>query len=90
MGKLITIQIQSSRDSTWWKNVIGVGREEAADCFKNNVSCIVGDGKNIGFWKLKWFGNQSFNVLFLLLFAKESQPNILLADCFWKIYRGLS
>jgi hypothetical protein len=70
--------------------VIGVGREEAADCFKNNVSCIVGDGKNIGFWKLKWFGNQSFNVLFLLLFAKESQPNILLADCFWKIYRGLS
>jgi hypothetical protein len=39
--------------------------------FMTNISCGVGDGKNIGFWRFKWFGDQSFSVLFPNLFSKE-------------------
>jgi hypothetical protein len=40
----------------------------------------VGDGKAIGFWKMKWFGNQPFCELFPELFAKETFKEVLISD----------
>jgi hypothetical protein len=50
------------------------------DWFKTNVGCCVGDGKNIGFWKLKWFGNHSFKDLYPNLFVKEVSQDVMIAD----------
>jgi hypothetical protein len=40
----------------------------------------VGDGNNIGFWKFKWFENQSFRDLFPNLFAKEEFHDVMIAE----------
>jgi uncharacterized protein with HEPN domain len=39
----------SSKDSIWWKDIIGMRRRLEDDWFKTNVRSCVGDGKNIGF-----------------------------------------
>jgi hypothetical protein len=40
----------------------------------------VGDGKNIGFWRFKWYGVQSFSALFPDLFAKEAVKDVLISE----------
>jgi hypothetical protein len=40
----------------------------------------VGDGKNIGFWRFKWFGDQLFSVLFPDLFSKEADKDVFIAE----------
>jgi hypothetical protein len=50
------------------------------DWFKSNVSCCVGDGKNIGFWKFKWYGNHCFKDLYPNLFAKDASQDVIIAD----------
>jgi hypothetical protein len=63
--------IIGAKAPVWWKDVTGVGGGFVEDWFRPNVGCCVGDGNSIGFWKFKWFGNQSFKDLFSSLFAKE-------------------
>jgi hypothetical protein len=46
----------------------------------DNMSCRVRDGKIIGFWRFKWFGDQPFCDLFPELFAKEAFKDALIAD----------
>jgi hypothetical protein len=40
----------------------------------------VGNGKNIGFWRFKWYGDQPFSLLFPELFAKEAFKDALVAE----------
>jgi hypothetical protein len=49
-----------AKDSLWWKDVIGSGRGFEEEWFRPNVGCSVGDGRDIGFWKFKWYGNLAF------------------------------
>jgi hypothetical protein len=47
------------------------------------AKCVLlcgGDSKIIGFWKFKWFGNQSFKDLFPSLFAKELFADASIAE----------
>jgi hypothetical protein len=64
----------------WWRDIISLGRGLVDDWFKANVRCRVGDGKNIGFWKFKWYGNQPFCELFPNLFVKESYKEVPIAE----------
>jgi hypothetical protein len=50
------------------------------DWFRSNAACIVGNGKNIGFWKFKWYGNHTFKDLYPDLFAKEVVKDVMIAD----------
>jgi hypothetical protein len=69
-----------TKASLWWKDVIGMGSGIPEDWFKSNVSCCVGDGKNIGFWKFKWYGNHCFKDLYPNLFAKDASQDVIIAD----------
>ncbi|GAU28882.1 hypothetical protein TSUD_293340 [Trifolium subterraneum] len=68
------------KDSIWWKDLVGVGDSIASGWFRTNVGCIVGNGKNIDFWKQKWFGNNPFCELFPNLLVKEANNNAMIAD----------
>jgi hypothetical protein len=52
------------KESIWWRDIIDNGRGLAEDWFRSNVGCNVGNGRNIGFWTFKWYGNQPFKNLF--------------------------
>ncbi|CAJ2677955.1 unnamed protein product [Trifolium pratense] len=69
-----------AKDSIWWRDILSIGRTADEDCFKSNVGCCVGDGNDIGFWKFKWFGNNSFGELYPNLYAKEAFKDVLISD----------
>ncbi|PNX79011.1 ribonuclease H, partial [Trifolium pratense] len=69
-------------DSIWWRDVARVG-DTADDCwFPKNVSCGLGDGKSISFWKEKWIGEVPLMELYPNLFAIECFKNVVVADRF--------
>ncbi|GAU48189.1 hypothetical protein TSUD_141780 [Trifolium subterraneum] len=61
--------------SIWWRDVWRLGGEGDGDWFGTNVSNVLGDGKNIGFWKEKWLGMEPLRALYPSLFAKSTQQN---------------
>jgi hypothetical protein len=68
------------KSSLWWRDIIGLDRESNENWFLDNTSCRVGDGKTIGFWRFKWFGDQPFRDLFPDLFAKEARKDSLISE----------
>jgi hypothetical protein len=70
----------SSRNSIWWRDVIGYGRGQQHNWFTSNVRCRVGDGNNIGFWKFKWYGNQPLCHLFPELYDKEVHKDTVISE----------
>jgi hypothetical protein len=70
----------NAKSSIWWRDIIGLERENDENWFVSNIGSVVGDGKNIGFWRFKWYGTQSFNVLFPDLFAKEAVKNTMISE----------
>lgn len=66
--------------SLWWRDIIGLAKENNENRFMSNISCGVGDGKNIGFWKFKWFGDRPFSELFPDLFSNEADKDVLIAE----------
>jgi hypothetical protein len=70
----------SIKESIWWKDIVDSGRGFVDDWFRSNAACIVGNGKNIGFWKFKWYGNHTFKDLYPDLFAKEVVKDVMIAD----------
>jgi hypothetical protein len=70
----------SSRNSIWWRDVIGYGRGQQHNWFTSNVSCRVGDGNNIEFWKFKWYGNQPLCDLFPELYDKEVHQDTVISE----------
>jgi hypothetical protein len=66
--------------SIWWKDIMGIGRSQHEDWFKDNVSSVLGDGDNIGFWNFRWLGNQSLCNLFPNLYEKEISKDALVSD----------
>ncbi|CAJ2653429.1 unnamed protein product [Trifolium pratense] len=69
-----------AKDSIWWRDILSIGRTADEDWFKSNVGCCVGDDNDIGFWKFKWFGNNSFGELYPNLYAKEAFKDVLISD----------
>jgi hypothetical protein len=68
------------KSSLWWRDIISLDRGSNDNCFMDNMSCCVGDGKLIGFWRFKWFGDQPFCDMFPELFAKEAFKEASIAD----------
>jgi hypothetical protein len=66
--------------SLWWRDIIGLAKENNENRFMSNIRCGVGDGKNIGFWKFKWFGDRPFSELFSDLFSNEADKDVLIAE----------
>jgi hypothetical protein len=69
-----------TNESIWWKDILSLGRSLEEDWFKKNVSCGIGDGSNIGFWKFRWMGNQPFCELFPNLYEKEVSKEVLVSN----------
>ncbi|GAU30444.1 hypothetical protein TSUD_392570 [Trifolium subterraneum] len=69
-------------DSIWWRDVARVGDSADDGWFSKNVSCVLGDGKSIRFWKEKWVGEVPLMELYPNLFAIECFKNAAVADRF--------
>jgi hypothetical protein len=59
------------KESIWWKDIVGRSRGFVEDWFRPNMACNVGNGKNIGFWKFKWYENHSCKGLYPNFYVKE-------------------
>ncbi|KAK2445049.1 hypothetical protein QL285_016023 [Trifolium repens] len=68
------------KSSLWWRDIVGIARGISENWFMSNIGCCVGEGKNVGFWKFQWFGDQPFNMLFPELFAKETFKDVLIVE----------
>jgi hypothetical protein len=68
------------KSSLWWRDIIGLEKGSNDKWFMSNIGRCVENGKNIGFWKFKWFGDQPFSLLFPDLFAKESYKEALISE----------
>jgi hypothetical protein len=75
-----TLPQTRTNESIWWKHVLGIGRSLDENWFRKNVSCGLGDGCNIGFWKFRWMGNQPFCDLYPNLYAKEVSKDVLVSN----------
>jgi hypothetical protein len=74
------VSSNNNNSSLWWRDIIGLEREQEERRFMPNIGCIVGDGTNIGFWRFTWFGAHSFSVLFPELFAKEVNKEVMISE----------
>jgi hypothetical protein len=63
------VSSNSVKSSLWWRDIIGSDWVPNENWFMSNVSCCVGNGKNIGFWRL-----------FPDLFAKEAFKEAKIAE----------
>ncbi|PNY00466.1 ribonuclease H [Trifolium pratense] len=72
--------------SIWWRDIWRLGIEEEGSWFGNNISSILGDGNDIGFWKEKWIGTAPLRELFPLLYNNAVQQDCVISDMgTWKI-----
>jgi hypothetical protein len=55
-GNAMRIDVKSS---LWWRDIIELDKGSNENWFMTNISCRVGDGRTIGFWRFKWFGEQT-------------------------------
>ncbi|GAU42670.1 hypothetical protein TSUD_106440 [Trifolium subterraneum] len=70
--------LTGAKHSIWWKDVVSLGRDFEVDWFKQHIGCRVGNGRDIGFWKFKWFGGHAFKDLFPTLFAKVTNHEVFI------------
>ncbi|MCH80366.1 LINE-1 reverse transcriptase like, partial [Trifolium medium] len=70
----------STKDSLWWRDVVGVGGKVDDVWFPLNVSSILGNGDSICFWKEKWVGTVPLRDLFPKLFDKEPHKDRVVSD----------
>ncbi|GAU33402.1 hypothetical protein TSUD_20950 [Trifolium subterraneum] len=69
-----------SKDSIWWRDVVGIGGK-GADCwFPSHVSSVLGNGNTISFWKEKWNGAVPLRDLFPNLYEKVLFKNSVVSD----------
>ncbi|GAU49718.1 hypothetical protein TSUD_272780 [Trifolium subterraneum] len=45
--------------SIWWRDIWCLGGEGYGNWFGSNISSVLGDGKDFGFWKEKWLGRKT-------------------------------
>ncbi|CAL5191793.1 unnamed protein product [Lathyrus oleraceus] len=72
-----------SNYSLWWRDIRLVCGTPLGghDWFGDSISCKLGRGNSILFWKHCWLGNSSLKLLFPRLFEVCSFPNALVINC---------
>ncbi|KAI5430636.1 hypothetical protein KIW84_035011 [Lathyrus oleraceus] len=72
-----------SNYSLWWRDIrLVCGTPlRGHDWFGDSISCKLGRGNSILFWKHCWLGNSSLKLLFPRLFEVCSFPNALVINC---------
>ncbi|GAU38996.1 hypothetical protein TSUD_378720 [Trifolium subterraneum] len=55
--------------------IYGVGSEDEGGWFGNNISNVLGNGKEIRFWKEKWLRTSSLHIMFSTLISNSGQQN---------------
>jgi hypothetical protein len=63
------------KSSIWWRDLWSLGGENDGGWFVNNISSVLGNGKEIGFWKEKWIGTATLKSLYPDLYLKSSLQN---------------
>ncbi|GAU43034.1 hypothetical protein TSUD_12890 [Trifolium subterraneum] len=61
--------------SIWWHDIWSLGGTGDGNWFGTDVSSIISDGNNIGFWKEKWLGMEPLHDLYPVLFIKIAHQN---------------
>ncbi|PNX98556.1 ribonuclease H, partial [Trifolium pratense] len=70
----------NTKDSLWWRDVVGVGGKDGDCWFPLNLSSILGNGDSICFWKEKWFGAAPLRDLFPHLYDKDLHKDCMVSD----------
>ncbi|GAU25188.1 hypothetical protein TSUD_150870 [Trifolium subterraneum] len=63
------------RASIWWRDIWGLGGTGEGNWLGTNISSVLGDGKDIGFWKEKWMGMEPIRELYPSLFVKSANQH---------------
>jgi hypothetical protein len=61
--------------SLWWRDLWRLGGENDGRWFGDNISSVLGNGKELGFWKEKWIGTDTLKNLYPDLYLKSSLQN---------------
>jgi hypothetical protein len=61
--------------SIWRRDLWRIGSEDIGGWFGNNISNVLGDGKEIGFWKEKWIGMATLRDMYPALYNKSTRQN---------------
>jgi hypothetical protein len=61
--------------SIWWRDIWSLGGENDGGWFGANISSVLGNGEELGFWKEKWIGTASLKSLYPDLYNKASLQN---------------
>ncbi|PNY11621.1 cysteine-rich receptor-like protein kinase, partial [Trifolium pratense] len=72
--------VTGSKDSLWWRDVVGIGGKYDDCWFPSKVSSVLGNGKSIGFWKEKWYGAVPLRDLFPSLFEKVLHKDSVVSE----------
>ncbi|XP_058751309.1 uncharacterized protein LOC131624375 [Vicia villosa] len=67
-----------SSQSTWWKDILSLGKNSSKDAIVNNCYFKVGKGYTTSFWPSKWLLDSSLKVAFPLLFVASLLKNVSL------------
>ncbi|XP_058734104.1 uncharacterized protein LOC131605811 [Vicia villosa] len=73
---------RSGNNSLWWRDIRSLSgqTETMGDWFQKGISCRVGTGSRVLFWKCKWCGSIPFQLAFPTLFSISSQQNATVAN----------
>ncbi|CAJ2670830.1 unnamed protein product [Trifolium pratense] len=65
--------------SIWWRDLWSIGNKDDGGWFGNNISNILGDGNEIGFWKEKWIGLSPLCTVYPTLYCKSGQQDAVVS-----------
>jgi hypothetical protein len=63
------------KSSIWWRDLWCLGGENDGGWFGANISSVLGNDKELGFWKEKWNGTATLKSLYPDLYHKSSLQN---------------
>lgn len=82
VGRLENQQQVGGRGSIWWRDLLRLKEAESIKpgWFSSAVQRSLGCGSEILFWKDKWIGRESLDILFPRLFQVSSQRDSTVSD----------
>ncbi|PNX71363.1 hypothetical protein L195_g027239, partial [Trifolium pratense] len=60
-------------------SLLTIGNKDDGGWFGNNISNILGDGNEIGFWKEKWIGLSPLCTVYPTLYCKSGQQDAVVS-----------
>jgi hypothetical protein len=67
--------VRLKKSSIWWRDLWSLGGENDSGWFGDNISSVLGNSKELSFWKEKWIGTATLKNLYPDLYLKSSLQN---------------